>query len=507
MGIEARLFSQKTMSNILLYSDNAPVGGVYQYNHSLLCKLATSNFKVSSVQIEHSNQLVDYQKELGVEQYWLNSDFLSGYSRSYTDTETPLARLSKIRPDLIIFSDGWPMGNFAAKQAALKLGIPYVIVVGFVAPNCAEVEREDGIPYTDAACYHYSRARDVVAVSQENLGLLHTLFKLHNDHGRVIHYGRPPEFFTPAEPSTRQRLRQDLSIPDHGVMCFTSARLAHVKGYDLQLQALQQLKRLPVWKNLYFVWAGCGIKGESVEKEIKQQVEELRVGDRVRFLGERRDIPELLEASDIYILPSRAEGMPLAIMEAMAKGLPIMASAVSGVPEELGDTGQLLPDPNIDPEDTVTTLVSTIQAWGEDSDLRQRVGQSCKKRADRMFTEERMLSQYLEVIHRALQHTKDDDQAWCTRSLLTETEGQTIEKRIDYACSVWNAWNRYQNGNFGTMKQALLSSLLKTPFLPTETILNWVESFTRFSQQDGQRLRAFQLFQSKEWRSVVEGLR
>ena len=493
--------------HILLYSDNAPVGGVYQYNHSLLCKLATSNFQVSSVQLEHSNQLVDYQKELGVEQYWIRSDFMSGYSRSYTDIGTPLDIFSKTWPDLIVFSDGWPMGNFAAKQAALQLGIPYIIVVGFVDPKCAKVERDDGIPYTDAAGYHYGRAREVIAVSQDNLGLLHTLFKLHSSHGKVIHYGRPPEFFTPPEPSTRQRLREELNIPNDGVMCFTSARLAHVKGYDLQLQALEKLKSLPVWEKLHFVWAGCGIRGESVEQEIKQRAEELGVDARVQFLGERRDIPDLLGASDMYILPSRAEGMPLAIMEAMAKGIPVMASSVSGIPEELGDTGTLLPDPNVDPEGTVSTLVSTIEAWGDNSTLRYQVGEACKQRADRMFTEERMLSQYLDLIHHVLQATNVDAQAWCNRSLITEQDGHNIEKRIDYACSVWSAWNSYQKGNLATMKQALLNSLSKTPFLPTETILNWIESFTRFSKQDGHRLFVYELCQSEEWRTVVAGLR
>ena len=494
-------------SHILLYSDNAPVGGVYQYNHSLLCKLATSSFQVSSVQLEHSNQLVDYQKELGVEQYWISSDFMSGYSRSYTDIETPLDIFSKTRPDLIVFSDGWPMGNFAAKQAALQLDIPYIIVVGFVDPNCAKVERDDGISYTDAAGYHYSRAREVIAVSQENLGLLHTLFKLHSSHGKVIHYGRPPEFFTPAEPSTRQRLREELNIPNDGVMCFTSARLAHVKGYDLQLQALEKLKSLLVWEKLYFVWAGCGIKGESVEQEIKQRTEEIGVDARVKFLGERRDIPDLLGASDMYILPSRAEGMPLAIMEAMAKGIPVIASAVSGIPEELGDTGTLLPDPKVDPEGTISTLVSTIEAWGNNSNLRHQVGAACKQRADRMFTEERMLSQYLDLIHHVLQATNVDAQVWLNRSLLTEQDGHNIEKRIDYACFVWSAWNSYRKGNLVTMKQALLNSLPKTPFLPTETILNWIESFTRFSQQDGHRLLAYELCQSEEWRTLVAGLR
>ncbi|MGB3558936.1 MAG: hypothetical protein WBA24_10365, partial [Geitlerinemataceae cyanobacterium] len=151
----------------------------------MLCKFATSDFRVSAVQLEHSNSLSDRQQELGVEQYWLDGEFLSGYSRSFTDLKTPRELLSQIQPDLILFSDGWPLGNFAAKQVARELGIPYLIVVGFVDTNCVKVDRGDGIPYQQAVHYHYTQAKTAVAVSQENLNLLYNDFELPKDRGQV----------------------------------------------------------------------------------------------------------------------------------------------------------------------------------------------------------------------------------------------------------------------------------------------------------------------------------
>ena len=65
-------------------------------------------------------------------------------------------------------------------------------------------------------------------------------------------------------------------------------------------------------------------------------------------------------------MPSLYEGMPIAIMEAMAKGVPVIATSVSGIPEELGDTGKLLADPNLDARSTVDELVATIQHWSCD---------------------------------------------------------------------------------------------------------------------------------------------
>ncbi|MGB7274872.1 MAG: glycosyltransferase family 4 protein, partial [Geitlerinemataceae cyanobacterium] len=483
--------------------DNAPMGGVYQYNHSMLCKFATSDFRVSAVQLEHSNSLSDRQQELGVEQYWLDGEFLSGYSRSFTDLKTPRELLSQIQPDLILFSDGWPLGNFAAKQVALELGIPYLIVVGFVDTNCVKVDRGDGIPYQQAVHYHYTQAKTAVAVSQENLNLLYNDFELPKDRGQVIYYGRPPEFFNPPNLETRQRLRQEFEIPNDAVVCFTSARLAHVKGYDLQLEALEKLKQQSGWENLYFLWAGSGIRGESVEQQIKQGVEKIGVGDRVKFLGERRDIPDLLEASDIYILPSRAEGMPLAIMEAMAKGLPVIASAVSGIPEELADTGKLLPDPKIDPQETINELAMTIQNWVVNPKLRHSVGKACKQRAEGLFKEEQMLSRYLEEIGKVWQNLSAQQSSSEASDTLSPENVRSLKNNIYYACSIWQAWERYHLEDLTGMAEALEISLKHTQLLPTETILDWIDSFGKFFQENGKKFNAYPLCQSAEWQKLT----
>src|SRR5260370_6571574 len=104
----------------------------------------------------------------------------------------------------------------------------------------------------------------------------------------------------------------------------------------------------------------------------------------------------------MFVLPSDYEGMPLAIMEAMARGLPVAASAVSGIPEELGTTGRLLPAPHVDAEATVRDLVDTLVSWSADANSRKAVGAACRERALLMFREERMVEETLRVVDRAL---------------------------------------------------------------------------------------------------------
>jgi glycosyltransferase involved in cell wall biosynthesis len=170
------------------------------------------------------------------------------------------------------------------------------------------------------------------------------------------------------------------------------------KGYQYQLKAIKQLRQSAIWPQLYFAWVGSG----ALEAQLRAAVAQLGVGKQVQFLGERADIPAILHMADVFVLPSEFEGMPLSLLEAMARGLPVLATAVSGIPEALGETGVLLTDPRQDAQCTSRELAATLQAWVLNPGLRQAIGQACHTRAVTMFRSERMLAEYLQVIHRVL---------------------------------------------------------------------------------------------------------
>lgn len=117
--------------------------------------------------------------------------------------------------------------------------------------------------------------------------------------------------------------------------------------------------------------------GEGHEQpRLKQQINEAALGKNFLFLGSRKDIPELLACCDLSVLPSHSEGLPNAILEAMAAGLPVIATSVGGVPEVIEDgvTGLLVP-----PGDPAA-LSAAILRLLNDEDLRQRlasVGHDC----------------------------------------------------------------------------------------------------------------------------------
>ncbi|MFM6207489.1 MAG: glycosyl transferase, partial [Planktothrix sp.] len=102
-----------------------------------------------------------------------------------------------------------------------EINLPYIIVEGLVEPHLAvQVNHQ-----LDQLFHHYTKARFVIAVSENNLSLLHKLFRLPQNKGQVIYYGRPSNYFTPRNVLINENLRGKLEIPLDAVVCLTSARI------------------------------------------------------------------------------------------------------------------------------------------------------------------------------------------------------------------------------------------------------------------------------------------
>jgi glycosyltransferase involved in cell wall biosynthesis len=146
---------------------------------------------------------------------------------------------------------------------------------------------------------------------------------------------------TPPEAETR-RLRERLGISPHEPVLGIVAHVLPHKGYDDLIQALALLQeKLPRAK--------CLIVGRAPRarylRKLLQRAERLSVRDRLIVVGFQEDVVPFLHAMDVFVLPSRTEGLPITILEAMAAGKPVVATAVGGIPEVVrdGETGLLAP--------------------------------------------------------------------------------------------------------------------------------------------------------------------
>jgi len=129
----------------------------------------------------------------------------------------------------------------------------------------------------------------------------------------------------------RLEVHKELGIPLDANLLTTVAVLRHLKGIQFMIQALPTV--LDATPNVYYLIVGSGSHHDALVEE----VDKAGVKERVVFAGLRNDIPRLLAASDIFVLPTLTEALPTVLAEAMAAQLPIVASAVGGVPEMVTD--------------------------------------------------------------------------------------------------------------------------------------------------------------------------
>jgi glycosyltransferase involved in cell wall biosynthesis len=376
--------------HVVMCTDDPESGGVAQYNHTLMLSLVEAGYRVTCVQSRADNPLVTAQREAGISHVWIDYHTGAEFARTLTDAGPAEAIFEGDRPDLVIFSNCCPLSQLAAREAARRRALPYLCVEGFVGAYLADTFAA----HLPVLARQYAEARAIIAVSEENRALLLSRFGAPADRTQVVHYGRPERFFAPRHDATRARLRAELGLPRQAVVSLTTARLSAVKGFQHQLKALLQLKAGGRAKHLHLVWVGDG----ELRAKLEEAVAKAGLKDRVHFLGHRWDVADWYDAADLFVLTSHLEGMPLSIMEAMAKGLPVAATAVSGIPEELGDTGCLLPDPTQQPDATSAALARVLERWTVNPAERTAAGIRCRTRAEALFREGRMVERMLKIV-------------------------------------------------------------------------------------------------------------
>lgn len=174
----------------------------------------------------------------------------------------------------------------------------------------------------------YQEARVHIAVSEANRRVLVHDYGLPAERLVVIPNNVDIDVFAPPTADRRRAARAALNLGDERAL-LTLARLHEQKGLDILLDAAAQVPAGD-WTLLI---AGVG----PLEDDLKRQAAELGLGDRVRWLGWCDDSVAALAAADLFVLPSRYEGQPIALLEAMAAGVPVLATAVAGTPEALDD--------------------------------------------------------------------------------------------------------------------------------------------------------------------------
>jgi glycosyltransferase involved in cell wall biosynthesis len=215
----------------------------------------------------------------------------------------------------------------------------------------------------------------------------HDARRLHIHRGAMaIGNGRDSARFKP-DTAVRKRVRAGLGVPEEAVVVLAVSRLVWHKGYPELAAAMQAVPGAMLW-----------VAGERLTSDRGPDMAALMrnagLGARLRLLGYRDDVPDLMAAADIFVLPSRFEGLPMSVIEAMLTGLPVVATNVRGPAEQVVPeaTGLLVPAGDS------SALAAALARLVVDNALRARMGAAGRERAVKHYDEAKVLARTLDLL-------------------------------------------------------------------------------------------------------------
>ena len=234
---------------------------------------------------------------------------------------------------------------------------------------------------------HYVTLADqVIAVSEDLERTLARRVGL-TKNVSVVHNGIDGKRFTRSEEAVT-RIRRELGVAPDEFLVGTAVVLSKQKGITHLLGAASRV--LAADAKVKFAIAGDG----PLRAELEERAKSLGLGDRVKFLGYRSDVPDFVSALDTYVLPSLWEGLPLALLEGLAIGVPLVATTVGGNPEVIvpGENGYLVP-----PKDEGALAEALLKVKAGGPDFARAVRSASRARFDARFSESAMTSAHEEL--------------------------------------------------------------------------------------------------------------
>ncbi|MFQ5783946.1 MAG: glycosyltransferase family 4 protein [Alphaproteobacteria bacterium] len=282
-----------------------------------------------------------------------------------------------------------PVAALLGRLAARRAGVPRVVYTahGFYFHDRMSWPRR--LPWI-ALEWLGGRMTDVLFTQADEDAATARRFRLCRGGAiAAIGNGVDPVRFAPADDggTARQALRRALDTPEHAVVIVTVGRLVAEKGYPELFNAMRALDAV-----LWVVGERLASdRARAIEAEIAAAVADPALGPRLRLLGRRDDVPEILRAADVFALPSHREGMPRSIIEAMMTGLPVVATDIRGAREEVvdGATGALVP------VGAASALARALARLAGDAALRARWGAAGRARALGLFDEQAVIARQL----------------------------------------------------------------------------------------------------------------
>ena len=292
-----------------------------------------------------------------------------------------VASFRAVGPDVVHVHVGTGREDFGGARAAKRAGVPAVVETLHLPWLMRDSRRVPGLLRTLREVDRVLTVAERQAETYRRIGVPAAAMT-------AVLNGVPPRGPGPGREEARRRLGLRIDQP----VVLTTGRLVDQKGHRYLVDCVPAL--VAAFPDVAVVVVGGG----PLHDPLRRRAEALGVGHAVRLVGHREDARALLDAADVYALPSVAEAMPLALLEAMDAGLPAVGTAIIGTDEALEDgvTGLLVP-----PRDPRALGEALLRLLG-DPGLRRRYGAAARRRYETCFTARRMAEETLHVYDEAL---------------------------------------------------------------------------------------------------------
>ncbi len=370
--------NQKT--KILYYSAGEEIGGAEIYLEQLIQGLNSEQFHISLLTTGSSSiepwltrlqpmldQIIRIKKGK-----FFQPAYLSQLVRYFNEADVLHLNLGN--------AVGYKVALFAAGSSRARRQIATIHLAGSY-PQPEHVKQRVA---RKALKYFYKNIDKIITVSEANQRNLTNYYELPAQKIQVIHNGISVEKYTTNESSEKSRTL--LNFPISKKIIAVVGRLHEQKGHIYLIRAAQKIiDNIP---DCHFIFVGDGELRESLQK----LVGDLELTAYFTFVGFRTDIPRILNAIDLFILPSLDEGLPLVLLEGMAAGKPVIATDVGGVAELVQNnrSGVLIPSGQV--EAIVNSVVNIFQLKG----LMKRIGIQAHDFVINNFSHENMLKKTYE---------------------------------------------------------------------------------------------------------------
>lgn len=356
------------MVKILYLYQTLAVGGAEQLLFTTLKYLDRSDFTPLVYCIGENGQLGEEIEGLGISVKALNKKI---YLSNLEIVQDLVKIFKKEKPDILHTNLFYP--NYFGRIAAIFSGVPVVVVTEHGTHSNFKNFFHHGIDFMLSFF-----TKKLIAVSHAVEKYLRRYSMIPSRKITVIYNAVDFDRFDKAYVLDKDSVRQKLGFSNSDILIGSVSNLAPWKGQDFLLRAYSKvIKNFPQAKLCIVGRNNAGFM-EQLEVFTKKN----GIYDNVFFLGERRDIPEIMRAFDIFVFPSLTEGLGISLLEAMYMGLPAIASSIEGILEIIDNNqnGILVPSGDYD------ILYKKILLLLENKDTMQRIGLNAREHVKRFFS-------------------------------------------------------------------------------------------------------------------------